>query len=181
MNKLLFLFIMCLVSSCQQEEKIRLKEGFVFTTTTKSEKVLSLKFFKDTMFVAWDYPKNDFVYYILLNAIEIDSINYFLDNTNFNKYHKEYYQEGLRDGALRQFEFHDSNKNIIVYGYYELEEIRKINSFSNFISQLYFSRRKHGFRNRVYFEGQEIYWNKDVNFGNVDRFLIPEMPQDFQD
>lgn len=178
MKTAFLLFVLLILTSCKQEEKIHLKENFVFTTTTKSERVLSLKFQNDTVFVAWDFPKHEMVYYFLLNEIEKDSINFFLSNLDYTKYKSEYYQQSLQDGGLNQFEFNSPFKRILVYGHDKLDEIKDLTAFSHYLIEMYFSRRKIGLRSVVYFEGQEVYKNKDIDFGNVDRFILPDIPYD---
>lgn len=172
------LFVLLILTSCKKAEKVVLKEGFVFTTTTKSENVLSLRFQKDTVFLAWNLPDNDSVYYFLLDEVEVDSINFFLNSLKFKNFKKEYYQRNLQDGRLCQFEFMEPSKRILIYGHYDLKEIKGLSDFARYLSDLYFSKRRFGFRNTVYYEGQKTYWNKDVDFGNVDRFILPDIPYD---
>ena len=177
--KLLFSFLALLVLlSCKQEDKVVLKEDFIFTTTTKSENTLSLRFQKDTVFLAWDLPGNDSVYYFLLDEIEMDSINFFLNSLKFKNFKEEYYQRNLQDGRLCQFEFIKPSKRILIYGHYDLKEIKGLSDFARYLSDLYFSKRRFGFRNTVYYEGQKTYWSKDVDFGNIERFVLPNIPYD---
>ena len=61
--KACFLFLtMFILISCKKEEKVILKEDFVFTTGG-DVRIKSFKFINDTVFVAENYPDNNFVYY----------------------------------------------------------------------------------------------------------------------
>ena len=64
--------------------------------------------------------------------------------------------------------------NGYVYGFYELNEIKDLNEFSDFLINFYESKMRWDLNNKVYYQGQEVYWNLDVDFGNIERFIEPE-------
>lgn len=171
-----YFLILFVLISCKQEEKVVLKEDFVFTSGGEIG-VKSFKFINDTVFVAKYYPDNNYVYYFLLNDEQKNKINIFLDSINKRTYRSEYIQNSLRDGWAYQFEFLNNKRTIYVYGFddsYEIEELNYINKFATFLEELYESKRRWDLNNEVYYQGQEVYWNIDVDFGNTERFYEPE-------
>ena len=172
--KLLFSFFALLILfSCKKEDKVVLKEDFVFSYTAKNEDVVSLKFINDTVFVARNFPDNDSVYYLLMEETEKIKINNFLDSLQFEKFKDVYYDESLQDGGSYQFELINRSKKIYVYGLYDLDEIKKLREFANFISNNYESKRVLLFTNKFRYKGQKLYWRTDVNFGDLKRILPP--------
>ncbi|SEH74695.1 hypothetical protein SAMN02927937_01185 [Paenimyroides aquimaris] len=166
-------------TSCTKE-KVRLQEDFVFTSGGDA-RIKSFKFINDTVFVASEYPKSENVHYFLLTDEQKNKINIFLDSINKRSYKSEYIQEGLQDGGSYQFEFLNKKRTIYVYGFngsYEIEELNYINKFATFLEELYESKMRWDLNNQVYYQGQEVYWNKDVDFGDLERFIVPDIPYD---
>lgn len=95
MRFLCIAFILIFVSCTK--EKVRLQEDFVFTSGGEIG-VKSFKFINDTVFVAENYPDNNYVHYFLLSDEQKNKINVFLDSINKRTYRSEYIEEGLRDG-----------------------------------------------------------------------------------
>lgn len=174
--RFLFIAFILIFVSCKKE-KVRLHEDFVFTTGG-DVRIKSFKFINDTVFVAENYPDNDFVYYFLLKESEKTKINSFLDSLEFKKFNDEYYQENIVDAGSYQFEIASIAKRIYVYGSYELNEIKKLNEFSDFIINLDESKMRWDLNNKLYYEGYKVYWKLDVDFGNLERFIIPDIPYD---
>jgi len=177
MRFLCIAFILLFVSC--KEEKVRLHEDFVFSTGGDI-KIKSFKFINDTVFVASEYPKSENVYYFLLNDEQKNKINVFLDSINKRSYKSEYIQEGLRDAGSYQFEFLNKKGTIYVYGFhydYEIEELKYIGKLAGFICRLDESHR-FIINNETYYPDEKLYWNRDVNFGNIKRFIIPDIPYD---
>lgn|SRR5690606_36542665 len=167
------IFCLIMLISCKYKEKVVLKEDFIFTTGG-DVKVKSFKFIDDTVFVAENFPDNDYVYYFLLNDEQKNKINGFLDSLQFKEFEDEYYQENIVDAGSYQFELPKISKKIYVYGFYELNEIKDLNEFSDFLINFYESKMRWDLNNKVYYQGQEVYWNLDVDFGNIERFIEPE-------
>lgn len=140
-------------------------------------RVKSFKFINDTVFVANHYPIKEYVYYFLLNDEQKNKINVLLDNINKRSYKSEYIQEGLRDAGSYQFDFLNKKGTIYVYGFngsYEIEELNYINKFATFLYELEESKMRWDLNNEIYYHGYENYWNKDIDFGNLERFSEPE-------
>lgn len=170
--RFLYIAFILIFVSCTKE-KVRLQEDFVFSYTAKNEDVVSLKFIKDTVFVARNFPDNDSVYYFLMEDAEKIKINNFLHSLEFEKFKNVYYDESLQDGGSYQFELINRSKKIYVYGLYDLDEIKKLSEFANFISNNYESKRVLLFTNKFRYKGQKLYWRSDVDFGDLERILPP--------
>ena len=176
MRALCSIFCLMMLISCKQEEKVMLKEDFIFTTGGDIG-VKSFRFINDTVFVAENYPDNNYVYYFLLNDEQKNKINICLDSINKRTYKSEYIQEGVKCGGSYQFEFLNKKRLVYVYGSdfeYEREDLNYINKFATFLEELYESKMRLDLNNKAYYQGQEIYWNIDVDFGNAERFYEPE-------
>lgn len=174
-----FLFIILIITSCKQEGKIHLKEDFVFSYDNGIS-FKSFSFKNDTVFMARNYPEHSHVYYYVLNENDKKRINVFLDTLEDQDFKKEYIQESIIDAGTYQFQFLDRNKLIYVYGFrgeYEIDELKKLNRFSSFLSELEMSKMIR-YNDTTHYGIEKIYWNKDVDFGDLERFIIPDMPYD---
>ena len=169
MNKLLFLFIMCLVSSCQQEEKIHLKEGFVFSYSD-GIRLRNLKFTKDFVFITSYHPNEHSVYYYELSVDDKINLNLYLDSISKIDYEEKYIEDNIYDALEYQFQFLVTNKLVYVYGNYNNFELKELNRVAEFI--IIFNNKK--LINLNNYKLENIYWNKYVNFGNVENFFPPE-------
>lgn len=178
MYKFLLVLLLFIFFSCKKQERAIVQEEFVFTTTTKNESFLSLKFQNDTVLVAWEVPRNTEVYYFVLENSEMDSINFFLDSIKNFKIESEYYDESLVDGSSSQFLFYQPMITIFIYGDHDSKEIKQMIRFSDYLLNMYQSRRRI-VNNRAKYVGQRQYWTSDIDFGNVERFQIPAPPSDY--
>lgn len=173
MRFLCIAFILIFVSCTK--DKVRLQEDFIFTTGGDI-RIKSFKFINDTVFVASQYPKKEYVYYFLLNDEQKNKINVFLDSINIGSYKSEYIQERLTHGESYQFEFLNKKRLIYVYGFhyqYKTEELKYINKFATFLCELDESHRV--IRNdKALYPIEKLYWRLDVDFGNLERFFEPE-------
>ena len=89
--KKIILFIVLSLTSCKQEEKVVLKEDFVFSY----DNGISFKSFSckdDTVFMVRNYPKYEYVFYYALENNDIDKINGFIDTLQSQVLKNEYIQ-----------------------------------------------------------------------------------------
>lgn len=154
--------MLILLTSCKKEEKVVLKEDFIFGYAGP----LNLKMFKfkgDTFFVSHSYPSRIKGYFYLINDNEKVKINEYLDSIKINDYKREYINDNVIDGLYYQFEFLKSEKLVYVQNF-ESEQIKTLNTFAEYLIKL--SSRK-----------KEIeHFNLKIDFGNLERILDPPEP-----
>lgn len=179
MKTAFLLFVLLILTSCKKEEKVVLKEDFVFSYESGSS-FNSLRFTNDTVFMAKNYPNHYYVFYYPLQSEDIKRINVFLDNVKVSNLKEEYRQDGIVDAGTYQFQFLNRNQLIYVYGYYgedEIIELKELNRFSSFLGELEMSKMIK-FNDSTHYGMEKVYWNKDIDFGNVKRFILPDIPYD---
>lgn len=176
--RFLFIAFILIFVSCK-EEKVRLHEDFVFSYDN-GICLKSFRFKNDTVFMVRNYPEHSHVFYYVLEENDKKRINVFLDTLKDQDFKKEYIQEGIIDAGTYQIQFLDRNQLIYVYGFqgkYEIEELKKLNNFSSFLGQLERSKMIR-YNDTTHYGIEKIYWNKDVYFGDLERFIIPNIPYD---
>ena len=152
--------------SCKKEEKVVLKEDFVFGFTGM-ENLRMFKFKGDTVFVSHNYPSRIRGYFYLINDVEKTKVNQYLDSISRKDYKSEYINNNVVDGVYYQFEFLESKKRVYVQNF-ESEEIEMLNNFANFLINL--NDRK-----------KEIeHSNLKIDFGNTAIFFKETEPCPFE-
>src|SRR5690554_4064938 len=120
--KTYFLFlVLVILISCKKEEKVVLKENFVFGYAGM-ENLRMYKFKGDTVFVSHSYPSRIRGYFYLINDVEKTKVNQYLDSISRKDYKSEYINNNVVDGLYYQFEFLKSKKRVFVQNF-ESEEI----------------------------------------------------------
>lgn len=88
--KAYFLFLtMFILISCKKEEKVVLKEDFVFGYAGM-ENLRIFKFKGDTVFVSHNYPSRIRGYFYLINDVEKTKINQYFDTILGKDYKSEW-------------------------------------------------------------------------------------------
>lgn len=166
-----FLFILLIITSCKQEEKVVLQESFVYSISSESY-VGFYKFLKknDTVFNKTIYPDYPGLKYYILKRHERKRINDYLSVIETKQMDSEYVDFSVKDGFEYQFEF-DQNRIIYVYEREDIE-LKFLNDFSNFLNDLNWSK------DIKYFSNENVSKRTNIDFGNVDRFIIPDIPYD---
>lgn len=171
-NEKILLFIVLSLTSCKQEEKVVLKEDFVFSYSD-GIRLRNLKFTNDTLFITSYYPNENSVYYYELSPEDKNNINLYLDSISKIEYEEEYIQDNIYDAVEYQFQFLDRNKLIYVYGNYYNFELKELNRLAEFII-ISNNKKFIEINSSDNFKLENIYWNKYVHFGNVENFFPPE-------
>lgn len=156
--KLLFSFFALLILfSCKKEDKVVLKEDFIFGYAGP----LNLKMFKfkgDTVFVSHSYPSRIKGYFYLIDDNEKLKINEYLETIKKNNYKEEYINDNVVDGLYYQFEFLKKNNRVYVQNF-ESEEVKSLSEFANYLINL--SEYKHEIEHN----------NLKIDFGNTGIFF----------
>lgn len=176
--RFLYIAFILIFISCAKD-KVRLHEDFVFSYDTGIN-FKNFKFSNDTVFMARNYPEHSHIFYYVLNENDKKRINDFLDTLKDQDFKKEYIQEGIIDAGAYQFQFLNQNQLVFVYGFrgkYEIEELKKLNNFSSFLGELERSKMIR-YNDTTHYGIEKIYRNKDVDFGDLERFIIPDIPYD---
>lgn len=165
--KACFLFLtMFILISCKKEDKVVLKEDFVFGFAGM-ENLRMFKFKGDTVFVSHNYPSRIRGYFYLINDVEKTKINQYLDSISGKDYKSEYINNNIVDGLYYQFEFLKSKKRVFVQNF-ESEEINNLTAFADYLINL--SAYK-----------QEIeHSNLKIDFGNTAIFFRETEPCPFE-
>ena len=177
MRFLCIVFILIFVSCTK--DKVRLNEDFVFSYDNGIS-FKNFKFTNDTVFMAKNYPNHDYVFYLALEEDDKKHINIFLDDLKKQNFKKEYIQDGIKDAGTYQIQFFDRNRLIYVYGFNgedEIKELKNLNKFSSFLIDLEISKMIK-YNDTTHYGMEKVYWNRDIDFGNVERFIIPGISYD---
>src|SRR5690606_18721931 len=155
------IFCLIMLISCKYEEKTILRRDFIYSFETDSFSA-AYKFSKekDTVFVKQLFPEYGMIDYFILNKDEKRVINNYLVVLNKAKFEKEYADYSTKDAMSYQFEF-DKDKMIYVYNS-EVDDVLLLNKFSELLLRMIDRKER------------SIYWNLDVDFGNLERFIEPE-------
>lgn len=176
--RFLYIAFLLFFISCTKE-KVRLHEDFVFSYDAGIN-FKSFKFSNDTVFMARNYPEHSHIFYYVLNENDKKRINDFLNTLKDQNFKNEYIQDGIIDAGTYQFQFLNQNQLVFVYGFNgedEIEELKSLNKFSSFLVELEISKMIK-YNDTTHYGMEKVYWNRDVDFGNIERFIIPDIPYD---
>lgn len=149
--------MLLIMLSCKQEEKVVLKEDFVFGYGGM-ENLKVFKFTDDTVYISKNYPSRLKAHYYIINDYDITKINKFLSAIENVNYNKEYINDNVVDGLYYQFEFLKTKKRVYVQNYESIDLII-LTQFADYLINL------------SNFKEEVEHFNIKIDFGNTAVFF----------